>query len=358
MDENISLTATVFITDKCNLACKYCYEENKQYQTTKKAYIDKFVDLLYTEPKYCNRKYIVVDFIGGEALLEWPLMEYAMNKFLEKGNELFHPWVTEKRFTFFTTTNGTLFNVPNIKAFLERWPCLQVGVSLDGCKKAHDLNRTYLNGEGSYDKIMETMDWWKNRYHQDMVKGTMNRETLPMLADMLINQINLGFEPWANPIYEEHWTQADADEYYRQLKKVVDFVFHRKLFLKLKPIGRPRPKEEEAKDMERGYCGSGVYMVTLGMDGKLYPCHRFATGRHRYDIGDIWNGFDEKKFQALREGQRRINRQIGNTKLPLCYSANYDIAGTFDYHGNEEIMTEQEYKVYDYWMERMEGVSL
>ena len=36
MNENISLTATIFITDRCNLACKYCYEENKQYQTIKK----------------------------------------------------------------------------------------------------------------------------------------------------------------------------------------------------------------------------------------------------------------------------------------------------------------------------------
>ena len=358
MNDNMALTATIFITDKCNLACKYCYEENKQYKTIKAEYIDRFIDLLYHEPRYCNRKQIVLDFIGGEALLEWQLMEHAMNRFIEVGKNLHHPWITENRFIFFNTSNGTLFDNPDIKAFLERWKCLQVGVSLDGCKKAHDMNRVYLNGKGSYDKIMGTMEWWKNRYHQELVKGTMNRDTLPMLADMLINQINLGFEPWANPIYEEKWTQEDADEYYNQLKKVVDFIFHRKLYLKLKPIGRPRPNPKESQDMERGYCGSGVYMVTLGMNGKLYPCHRFATGRHRFDIGDIWNGFDEKKFAILRDGQKRINRQIGSTSLPLCYSANYDINGTFDYHNNEEIMTEQEYRIYDYWMERMNGVCL
>ena len=101
MNENISLTATIFITDKCNLACKYCYEENKQYQTIKKEYIDKFIDLIYTEPQYSKRKYIILDFIGGEALLEWPLMEYAMTRFLAKGRELHHPWITKHRFTFF-----------------------------------------------------------------------------------------------------------------------------------------------------------------------------------------------------------------------------------------------------------------
>ena len=203
MNENISITATIFITDKCNLACKYCYEENKQYQTIKKEYIDKFIDLLYTEPKYSKRKYIVLDFIGGEALLEWSLMEYAMTRFLEKGRELHHPWVTEHRFTFFNTTNGTLFGEPSIRDFSNRWKCLRVGVSLDGCKKAHDMNRVYLNGKGSYDKVMENMEWWKHRDHEPMVKGTMNHDTLPMLADMLINQIQLRFEPWANPIYEQ-----------------------------------------------------------------------------------------------------------------------------------------------------------
>ena len=356
MNENISLTATIFITDKCNLACKYCYEENKQYQTIKKEYIDKFIDLIYTEPQYSKRKYIVLDFIGGEALLEWQLMEYAMTKFLEKGRELHHPWVTEYRFTFFNTTNGTLFREPSIRDFLNRWKCLRVGVSLDGCRKAHDMNRVYLNGKGSYDKIMENMEWWKRRDHEPMVKGTMNHETLPMLADMLINQIQLGFEPWANPIYEQKWTKEDAEEYYRQLRKVVDFIFHRKLQFKLKPIGRRRVIKEDGE--KSNYCGSGVYMVTLGMDGKLYPCHRFATGRHRYDIGDIWHGFDKEKFKRFREGQDRINEQIGSTKLPLCYSANYDINGTFDYHNNEEIMTEQEYRIYDYWMERMREMSL
>lgn len=356
MNENISLTATIFITDKCNLACKYCYEENKQYQTIKKEYIDKFIDLIYTEPQYSKRKCIVLDFIGGEALLEWPLMEYAMTRFLEKGRELHHPWVTQRRFTFFNTTNGTLFGEPAIRDFLDRWKCLRVGVSLDGCKKAHDMNRVYLNGNGSYNKIMENMEWWKHRDHEPMVKGTMNRDTLPMLADMLINQIQLGFEPWANPIYEQKWTKEDAEEYYRQLRKVVDFIFHRKLQFKLKPIGRRRVAKED--DEKSNYCGSGVYMVTLGMDGKLYPCHRFATGRHRYDIGDIWHGFDKEKFKRFREGQDRINEQIGSTKLPLCYSANYDINGTFDYHNNEEIMTEQEYRIYDYWMERMREMSL
>ena len=56
MNENISITATIFITDKCNLACKYCYEENKQYQTIKKEYIDKFIDLLYTISIHAPRR--------------------------------------------------------------------------------------------------------------------------------------------------------------------------------------------------------------------------------------------------------------------------------------------------------------
>ena len=180
-----------------------------------------------------------------------------------------------------------------------------------------------------------------------------NGRTARLLSGYILDINGYGFNGIGS--LEEYFAY-DAEEYYRQLRKVVDFIFHRKLQFKLKPIGRRRVIKEDNE--KSNYCGSGVYMVTLGMDGKLYPCHRFATGRHRYDIGDIWHGFDKEKFKRFREGQDRINEQIGSTKLPLCYSANYDIDGTFDYHNNEEIMTEQEYRIYDYWMERMKEMSL
>lgn len=359
MKRSIPLTATIFITDKCNLACKYCYEANKQYNKNTVDNIDKFIDILYSDKRYSKFDSIILDFIGGEALLETDLMAHAINKFVEVGTRLKHPWITEHRFQCFTTSNGTLFSIPKVKKFLEDYPCVTVGLSLDGCKKAHDMNRVHLDGRGSYDEILKNLQWWRHRYTQVLVKGTMNRDTLPMLGDMLINQIQLGFQPWANPIYEEHWTKEDAEEYYKQLRKVIDFIFHRKLYTKVRPIGRPRPIKEESLNMEVGYCGSGAFMVTLGMDGKLYPCHRFATSTdHKYSIGDVDHGVDEELFRKFREGQIRINKQMGNTKLPLCYSANYDINGTFDYGCNEEIMTEQEYKAYDYWNERMRGVKL
>lgn len=352
-----ALTATVFITDKCNLACKYCYEENKEFKTNTKENIEKFIRFLYEDENYASRKRIIFDFIGGEALLEWPLMEYAMRRFVEEGRARNHPWVAERKFIFTVTTNGTLFGNPDIKAFLERWPCLQAGLSLDGNKKAHDLNRVYLNGKGSYDKIMETFGWWKGRYRQYMVKGTMNRGTLPMLADMLINQIHLGMEPWANPVYEETWTEEDAEEYYRQLCKVVDFIFHRKLYLTVPIVGRKR--REGTGDMENeGYCGSCTHMVTLGLDGKLYPCHRFATAKHKYDIGDVERGIDKEKVERFRKGQIRINKEVGTTRQPLCYAANYDLHGDFHYYNNTEVMTAAEYRAYDYFMERMKSVSL
>lgn len=358
--ENMPLTATIFVTDKCNLACKYCYEENKQFQTTTKENIYDFIHFLFEDPQYSKRPYLILDFIGGEALLEWPLMEYGIKLFLSEGKRRKHPWVINHRFSLSTCTNGTLFSNPDIKEFLSRWPNLHVGMSLDGNKKAHDMNRVYLNGKGSYDTIMETFNWWKEHYpEQNIVKGTMNRDTLPLLGDMLINQIDLGMEPWANPIYEEKWTEKDAEIYYKQLCKVIDFVFHRKLYLRLPPIGRRRMPDKDKSELETGgYCGSGTCMVTLGMDGKLYPCHRFATAKHKFSIGDVKHGIDHERMREFRNGEIRINKQVGTTSQPLCYAANYDLHGDFNYYNNTEIMTKAEYRAYDYWMKRMREISL
>ena len=63
-------TITFIVTSDCNLRCKYCYvvakENNKRmhFSTAK-----KFIDYLMSD-KLNRSKKVVLDFIGGEPLLE------------------------------------------------------------------------------------------------------------------------------------------------------------------------------------------------------------------------------------------------------------------------------------------------
>ena len=76
-------------------------------------------------------------------------------------------------------------------------------------------------------------------------------------------------------------------------------------------------------------CGSGQHMVTLGLDGKLYPCHRFATNTHKYSIGDVVAGLDERALADLINSFAEFKCQdcSQNGYCPTCFASFYDING-------------------------------
>lgn len=351
-----SLTATIFITDKCNLACKYCYEKDKATNINNTRNIDKFLNLILTNKRFSEFDSIVIDFIGGEALLEYSLMEYAMEAFIMKCKSLNHKFL--KNFTFFVSTNGTLFENKEIKAFLDRWPCLKVGVSLDGCKEAQDMNRVYKDGKGSYDTVMKSFEWWKNKYKTSMVKGTLSPDTLPLLDKMLINQAKLGMKKlWANPIYEHDWTDDEGKIYKQKMFNVIDWIFANNKETEVEPLVSSPINAKDIKKVEGDsfhYCGTCNYMITLGIDGKLYPCHRFATStNHKYSIGDVDNGIDESKVKIFNDSLAKIDSEYIDTFDPICYSAYHDREGLFKNYNSIHNIIKYNKDIDLYWKEKL-----
>lgn len=351
-----TLTATIFITDKCNLACKYCYEKDKATNVNTEKNIDRFLNLILTNKRFESYDSIIVDFIGGEALLEYPLMEYAMESFIMKCKSMNHKFL--KSFTFFVSTNGTLFENKNIKEFLVRWPCLKVGLSLDGCKEAQDMNRIYKDGSGSYDAIMKNFEWWKNKYNTTMVKGTLSPDTLPLLDKMLINQAKLGMTKlWANPIYEHDWTEEEGQTYRQKMFNVIDWIFANNKENEIEPLVSAPVNAKEVKKSEGDsfhYCGTCNYMITLGIDGKLYPCHRFATStNHKFSIGDIEKGIDENKIKMFNDSLAKIDSEYIDTFDPICYSAYHDREGLFKNYNSIHNLIKHNKDINLYWKEKV-----
>lgn len=81
---NDSQQLTFVVTQDCNLRCKYCYMTDKNNKNimdfdTAKKIIDFFVDnrdLIFTTD------YVVLDFIGGEPLLEIELIDNIIDYFI------------------------------------------------------------------------------------------------------------------------------------------------------------------------------------------------------------------------------------------------------------------------------------
>ena len=136
---------TLSITEECNLRCKYCYmvgknsEHRMSFETAKKI-IDYFVD--HKESLF-DSDYLILDFIGGEALLEIDLIDQIVDYFrlttYQKGSVWFG------RFRVSLQSNGILVDSEPVQKFLRKNKNLvSLGITIDGTKEKHDLQRCLL----------------------------------------------------------------------------------------------------------------------------------------------------------------------------------------------------------------------
>lgn len=324
------LNVTFQVTEDCNLRCKYCYEINKKPGELPLEYAKKFIDLLLqdddpvlakeTEMEWLIQRGIILDFIGGDALMVPELADKILQYFQTQAIILHHRWAYRWRANI--STNGTLFGNPQVREFLEKYKNnISLGVSIDGCPEIHDKNRVWKDGRGTMSDILKWWDWYVDYMGIDnaATKATYNKDTIPYLSKSIkflhqelgLKQINNNF------IFENmHLTKNDLELLDREMEKSIHYILEHRhdlyvsMFSKGFGIGEPMCKPDE------GWCGSGA-MPCLSINGKIYPCFRFTpnTMRHRqldFYVGDVWNGLTHKeRFKTVRQQTRkRISPQM------------------------------------------------
>jgi|Wag4MinimDraft_13_1082653.scaffolds.fasta_scaffold01636_4 radical SAM peptide maturase (CXXX-repeat target family) len=366
-DNPIAQTVSFMITEKCNLRCTYCYEENKKHITMDLDVAKDAVDYILNKPVKHDKG--IFEFIGGEPLVEFDLM-YDIIKYIdEKLIDLDHPWKNNRIYSI--TTNGTLFT-DKIKEILKRnRNKLSVGISLDGSKIAHDLNRKTVEGNGSYDKIMEDFDWWRKTFPWNNIKATVNHDTLPYLFESVKHLIDLGLDRIEiNNVFENVWTEDDPEIFKNQLIKLADYLIDTGLYEDIYVGYFTHLYNSDGEDLKyRNWCGSGTSMISIGINGELYPCHRFQTlsQRDNLAIGDIYNGIDQNKLKPFEyvnlqtiqgEYKKKCNECEYKKMCSWCTAYNYDVSGSiFRREGMFCDMVEAQYKANKYFFEKIEEVE-
>ncbi|MCI5145322.1 MAG: radical SAM protein, partial [Candidatus Electrothrix sp. AR3] len=137
------------ITGECNLRCTYCYlKGGDKYRERKKFVLEKDIDNFLDIYKKTNGKSVRISFFGGEPLIEFDKIRYAVNKFrstIGYKNEL----------SFRVITNGTLIN-NQIAQFCNN-NNIYVQVTLDGKEQTHNLQRKSKTGHGSFKEIIRNI---------------------------------------------------------------------------------------------------------------------------------------------------------------------------------------------------------
>lgn len=131
----------IYFTNKCNLACTYCYEDlaNRPPQILSRQDIRDHVDAIIDREGPDEQTLIVL--FGGEPTLEWDNVEYLME----------YAYARKQHIHFNMTTNGIKFLsdkfIDTVKNnFFYRKNLLSFDVSFDG---AGNQERIFHNGEQS-----------------------------------------------------------------------------------------------------------------------------------------------------------------------------------------------------------------
>lgn len=354
-DRILTRTVTFQVTDKCNLACTYCYQINKSVRRMKfedaKLFIDKLLSGEDGFSEYVSVKNspgIVIEFIGGEPFLEVDLIDQIVDYFRLRTIELNHPWAD--KFCISICSNGVLYTDPKVQKFLQKnKDCISFSVTLDGNKELHDACRVFPDGRGSYDLAEYATQDWMNRGYYMGSKITISPDNLPYIYDALMNIVGLGYtEVNANCVYEAEWTDEQAGQLYHLMKKFADFMLsdnkYKLLDCSLYQSTLGHPKEET--DLQN-WCGGTGSMLSMDPDGWLFPCIRYmesslGASRAPMRIGNVHTGLatcqkDKDCVACLNAIDRRTQSTDECFYCPIaegcswCSAWNYQKYGTADH---------------------------
>jgi len=288
MDRNsLFRKAALFVTERCNLRCDYCYQKRNpgdiETDIAKKA-----IDFLLEN----SHNFFTLTFFGGEPLINMALLEdlfqYSTEKFTSRGKKVF----------FSINTNGTLLNKETFTILTRNK--VNLILSIDGKKETHDYHRKTSTGGSSFDLIEQNLESIIN-YPSLQARVTVSPQSISKLVENLDYIAGLGFknlgialtrdlDGWNYEILQEQYNLL-AEWYIKQMRDNRD--------VNISDIDLFVAKGKRELKRGRPPCSAGDKSIAVGIDGLIYPCHRFA-GYRESAAGDIEKGIDEEKINYYR----------------------------------------------------------
>lgn len=328
--------AYVLITNACNFACTYCYEEKRKgvmSWVTMKQTIDMML-AQYEPTKHCNRTADMnIYLFGGEPFLNWPVMKQT----IEYVN------TQDVKFGIYILSNGSICN-DEILEFLSKYKkimgCrLTMQISIDGCNMSHNLTRKFCDGRSTFDTVVENIKKFRTVFPQIILRETICPDKIGMLFEDYKAISELSDTVSLTPIIEGDWLPA-LPEAKIQIGKIFDLYREQlktrpELFLSLvnQSIKRMCSLPDGSNDFDYKGCHAGDQLVGISTEGEIFPCQRFIAYRDKFDFqfGDVWKGIDKNEKWQYMQRETLINPECDtciSQSCNRCYATNMMMGGS------------------------------
>lgn len=334
---------TFIVTKDCQLACKYCYlvgKNNKERMTWNVA--KAAVDYILDHEDDFREESVIWDFIGGEPFLEIDLIDKTCDYIKKELYRRNHHWFNSYRFSF--STNGINYDSEKVQNFIKKNQShLSIGITIDGTKKKHDLNRIW-KGEGvergSYEDVVRNIPLWLKQFPFSGTKVTISSADIPYIKESVLHLYSLGIhEVNINCVFEDVWKEGDDIILEQQLVQLADTIIENGFYTDFscsffsEHIGKPLDPQTQNEN----WCGAGR-MLSVDAAGNFYPCTRFAQyslrSKKAIIIGNIYDGIDKNRLRpfltldrCIQSPQKCIDCEVASG-CAWCQGENYDAAET------------------------------
>lgn len=309
---------SLFMTEKCNLKCTYCFEQNYKNRlgNIPNEYIEKAMYLLNRYDTGINKRIV---FFGGEPTLNIEGIEYSFKVAKKlKDNGL------KNKINFIFNTNLYFLNPKLIQIIKEysKYFFIEISISLDGCKEANDICRIDIDNNGTYDKIISNVhalyqefDKCKNvRIIKHSVLSNENIKYIDKILDtaykekFLFDELSLSFTTPAkgitNPISRENIKMLSYkslelfNEFLKNNNEEYLFKYNYLLGLQCSPLLLNDNIEEFS------ICDTLDSVISIRANGDIIPCHAYLD--HIED-----NEYEEIRLDNIN------NVDINNFGIPI-----------------------------------------
>lgn len=300
----------LFVSQDCNLNCRYCYGDGGDYQKRRMLMTEDVADNFMNKLITGESNSYMINFFGGEPFLNLPLMKKVVRELREKAKRLGFNMV------FNINTNGTLWN-EEIRDFLKN-DIDNITVSLDGPKEINDTQRVPRGDFSPHDltvRMLKELKGMKGKNY--LVRTVVTKNNYNKIGEVYRYNLNLspgsvglttGDVDPSHPLAltdEEHkamvkgivknnienllsFTTDETPQFYEYTYDLFELMFFKKY--------RPNP------------CNAGKAVAAVAADGDIYPCHRFV-GFKEFCVGNVNNK------EPLNEHFERIFREFRMTSV-------------------------------------------
>ncbi|MCB0127887.1 MAG: SPASM domain-containing protein [Caldilineaceae bacterium] len=261
-----TLTAWLHVTNACNLRCTYCYVD-KSDEAMDAATGLAAIDTLFASALRQGFQAIKLKYAGGEATLNFGLVK-TLHEYAEQQAQ-----ATGLVLEGAVLSNGVALSKAMLTFIYEH--NLRLMISLDGSEAEHNVQRTFVNGRGSYNHVMRSIDRAIAAGVRPHLSITITGQSIDGIADAVKFALdrdllfNLNF-------YREHEATQDANELRAGDERLIAamlaaFAIIEEQLPRQSLIGALVDRSSFAGPHKHA-CGAGHDYVVVDHQGKLSRC--------------------------------------------------------------------------------------